>query len=256
MQKSTADTPLPRPPYSAIAPIYDKMMSHVGYTRWAAYVKRVLQKENFENVDGVLDIGCGTGRFIEELQKLDIKAAGCEPAADMLALAKNRLPDSSLFHSGLPTLENIPEDTFHIATCLYDTMNYLEDEQGFIDTFKRVYEILVAPGIFIFDVVSPAHCQHYFQNYVDSEVVDEDYSYYRESHFDEDKGLQYNTIRVFGPEGIFQETHVQKIFQFEQIKRFIKTHTAFELAGCFEDFSFDPAGKKSGRAHFILKKNL
>lgn len=255
MQETSSDTPLARPPYSAIAPIYDKMMSHVGYKRWAGYITKVLKKEGFTESGDFLDIGCGTGRFISEMRRLGFKGAGCEPAADMLEMAKKRLPKNTFYLTGLPDLTTIPDNTYHIATCLYDTLNYLEDREAFINSFTRVYELLAAPGIFIFDVVSPAHCKHYFQNYVDSEVVDDLYSYYRESHFDDGKGLQYNTIRVFAPDGIFEETHVQKIFQFETIKHLIKDNTGFELTGCYEDFTFDPAGKKSGRAHFILKKN-
>ncbi len=134
-------------------------------------------------------------------------------------------------------------------------MNYLLEESSVALALNHIYVKLKVPGILIFDMVSQHHCKHYFQKYVDSEVLSKGFAYQRESYYDEKENLQFNWIRIFSPNGVFEEMHQQKIYHFGTIKKIIKQRTPFELARCLEDFSFEPATSKSGRAHFVLKKN-
>ncbi len=240
-------------PYTQMAAYYDKIMIHVNYPRWAHYVETIFRQQKFDFNEKLLDIGCGTGKFLAEMEKLEYNGDGCEPSQTMRAIAKNRLPKSTIYPCGLPQLSDIPVEEYSLMVCLYDTMNYLADETAFQQSLSSIYRKLKTPGIFIFDLVSEFHCKSYFKNYIDSEVLNENVAYSLESQYDSAKKIQYTWVRVYTPEGVFEEKHCQKIFDFDQVREIIKT-TDFELINVYDEFSSDKATARTGRGHFVLKK--
>jgi SAM-dependent methyltransferase len=253
---SPLDKPtLHTPPYTKIAEYYDQIMQHVNYPEWAEYVATIFEQEGFGTENALLDIGCGTGKFLEEIKKLGYHGDGCDPSADMLAIAGKRLPDCQFFNSGLPEIPDILAGKYALMTCLYDSLNYLPDEAAIEHSLNSVYEKLKTPGIFVFDLVGEIHCKYYFKNYIDSEVLDENIAYSRESKYDCEEQIQYTWVRIYTPEGVFEEVHQQKIFDFYRIKTLIQRRSGFKLVNVYDEFSFDKINARSGRAHFVLKKH-
>lgn len=241
-------------PYSVLAPIYDRMMRHVNYRRWAKYIRAILRHERHWPAPTLLDIGCGTGRFLEEMRRLKQAGDGCDPSADMLEIARKRLPEIHFFHCGLPDLATLPGGGYSVITCLYDTMNYLNDPEVFQRALYRIHQQLTQDGLFIFDVVSTAHCKYYFQNYNDGEVFGEKLSYTRKSYFDSGSGKQTNWLRIHTPHGFFEEVHEQQIYDVGMIRQMIAATSGLQIRHLFEDFTFDRANSRSGRIHFVLHK--
>jgi len=243
------------PPYSELAKVYDRMMAHVNYRQWADYVIAILKKEYLWPGRELLDIGCGTGRFLEEAERRGQLGDGCDPSPHMLKVARERLGRSQFYQSALPELPGVPAGAYQVFTCLYDTMNYLLDTASVARALIRIFENLRTPGLFIFDLVSEVNCRHYFHNYRDSDVLSETCAYYRESRYDVAEKMQFNWIRVYSEEGIFQEEHRQRIYDFDEIEAIILEHTHFEIRNIYGEFSFRRATPRSGRAHFVLKKS-
>lgn len=241
-------------PYTRLAQVYDQIMNHVNYRRWAKYIAAILKREGLGPEQKMLDIGCGTGRFLIEMQCLGFMGDGCDPSRAMLQVAGKHLAPGRLYVSTLPDMQNIAIRRYQIMTCLYDTMNYLTEEQLFEKSLQNIFMKLPPGGIFIFDLVSRTHCEHYFQNYSDSEVLSKQLAYSRESYFDVQQSLQINWLRIYTPEGVFEEIHHQKIYDFEQIESIIRLKTNFMLLGIYDEFSFSTANSRSGRAHFVLRK--
>ncbi|MEJ2633890.1 MAG: methyltransferase [Calditrichia bacterium] len=241
------------PPYEQLAVIYDKIMDHVEYEKWANYIKKIIQAHHELPVT-VLDIGCGTGRFIAELTKLKIPAEGCDPSAAMLKVAAQRLPDTQFRIDSLPELKHIEPGRYPVMTCLYDSINYLNSLEEITRSLDRVYELLPDNGLFIFDAVSRIFCQHYFDGFNEQDVINKKIAYVRSSFYDFKNQQQINEFKIYTPEGIFEEKHVQTIFSFRDIKAIIREMTNFRLIGVFEDFTFFDAEEDSNRAHFILQK--
>ncbi len=228
-------------------------MMHVNYRKWARYIHKILKQ--FGAIDGpILDIGCGTGRFLQELQRLKYGIQGCDPSLHMLKVARKRLEDVPFYQDQLPEMQNTTAQKFSAFTCLYDTMNYLSDEAALEASLVRTHQLLPDAGIFVFDIVTDVHCQQYFQDYQENEVLNKDYAYDRSSHYDQEKGLQYNRIRIYTPNGTYTEEHCQKIFAVEEIVSIIENSTDFHIIGQFEDFTFDAPDAMSGRIHFVLSK--
>ncbi len=250
----TSSKSLSTPPYSKLALVYDAMMRHVNYPQWAQYIQAVLARQKLPQITPFLDVGCGTGKFIAELQKLGVTAEGCDASADMLEIARKRLPDTTFFHCQLPELTKVPDRHYRVITCLYDTINYLPNETIVAEALQTLYQKLKAPGVLIFDAVSKYNCQYYFHNFTDSEVINKQLSYFRESFFDAQDALQHNRIRIYFDKMVFEENHLQKIYDFETLQEIIQTQTKFKLDKCYDEFSLSRVGKRASRAHFVLRK--
>lgn len=242
------------PPYTVIAKVYDEMMAHVNYKNWAQYIHSILKKQNFK--DGtVLDIGCGTGELLKRMQKYDYDLNGCDSSNEMIDIARKKLPHINFTYSALPLLLEIPENEYNIMLCLFDTMNYLPNEDALTNSLQNIYQKMKTPGIFIFDVVTNSYCKEYFQNYQENEVIAKTIAYSRISEFDPNHNTQINYIRVFTGNSVFEEIHRQKIFDLQLIKNVILNQTSFNLVNMLDDFSFQKAKPNSGRVHFLLKKH-
>lgn len=244
----------PALPYTRLAEIYDHIMGHVDYRRWARYIRNLLKKEGCWPPDSLLDVGCGTGRFLQEFGKNGPLGDGCDPSRAMLDIAQKRLPASKLTRDAFPDLSRQSGREYPLITCLYDTMNYVPEQIEVIRSLNRTFELLAPGGLFIFDVVSRAHCQKYFQHFSDSEVISKELAYERESYFDHRTDLQHNWIRIFTREGIFEESHQQRIYPLRWLREAITGYTELQIRGIFEEFSMEPANRSSGRVHFVLKK--
>lgn len=239
--------------YNTLAQIYDHMMQHVDYRRWANYIIRII--ENYSSLPSrLLDVGCGTGRFIKNFSEFEATIDGCDSSAEMLKIASHRNPNSEFILDSMPLLKKIPDKKYTVITCLYDTINYLQDETALTQFLNRVYDLLPVEGLLIFDAVSEVFCQHYFNSFNENEVVDKNYAYSRTSHYRPAKRQQINEIRIHTPAGTFEEKHTQKIFPFKKIKKIVRKKTDFKFMAMYEDFSFFDAQEDSDRAHFILKR--
>jgi SAM-dependent methyltransferase len=53
----------------------------------------------------LLDAGCGAGRLLAPLRELGYDADGCDVSADMVARCRERVPDATLWTSGLHELD-------------------------------------------------------------------------------------------------------------------------------------------------------
>ena len=240
-------------PYQALGLIYDRIMQHVEYDGWARYIKRIIETYGqFSNK--ILDVGCGTGQIISEMQKLRIYADGCDPSATMLKIARDKNPDKSFWIDRLPQLSKVPKSKYQVIICLYDTINYLPSLTVIGEALNRIYSLLPAGGLFIFDMVSALFCQNYFHQTNDSEIIDEKYSYQRSTFFNVETKQQINDFYIYTPSAVFEERHIQTIFSFKKIKSLIEKETYFKLIAIYDDFTFCEAAEDSDRAHFILKR--
>lgn len=254
-EQSSSQLPKVRqvPPYTQLARVYEKMMAHVNYNQWAKYIYSIIQKFQWEEIR-LLDIGCGTGRFLEELSRMPVQADGCDPSQEMLQVARGNIPGVRFFNDQLPDLKTVAENAYNVMTCLYDSMNYIWPERELMKSLATVYRKLKEPGLFIFDLVTDLNCREYFSDYSEREIIGDGLAYQRDCLYDRRHRLQRNYIKIFTADGVFEEVHVQKIYDIPVLIRKINFYTKFELFSVYDDFTFKPAHTSSTRVHFVLKK--
>src|ERR1051325_859905 len=102
----------------------------------------------------VVDLGCGSGLWAEQLIKRGYEVLGIDISEAMIQLARRRAPRAefrvaSLFQADLPPCRAVTS----LGECisyLFDTTN---DNRRLKQLFRRVYTALAAGGVFVFDVM-------------------------------------------------------------------------------------------------------
>jgi SAM-dependent methyltransferase len=102
----------------------------------------------------VVDLGCGTGLLARELIDAGYSVLGIDISEAMVEISRRRAPEAefrvgSLFEAEIPPCVAV--------TAVSEVLNYLFDEEdgGLVPLFRRVYEVLVPGGVFVFDVLGP-----------------------------------------------------------------------------------------------------
>ena len=242
-------------PYTALASIYDQVMAHVNYRRWAAYIHDIISLFRPQTTM-VIDVSCGTGTFCSFLQRYDYQVFGLDNSLPMLkqAVQKEILPKNFICADLSRPPLSIQVDA---AVSLYDSMNYLMESTLWLAALRNIYNLLQDGGLYIFDVSTVFNSQKDFSQYVNRETFANG-SYLRKSRFDKKKNIQKNYFEIEltqHPKTIFCEMHLQTIRPLDEVVDFINK-SPFTMVAGYQDFTFKPYHEKCERVHFVLKKDL
>jgi predicted TPR repeat methyltransferase len=239
-------------PYSALAAIYDHVMAHVDYDRWARYLLNLFDRHSGP-ISRVLDVSCGTGSLTRGLQEAGLTVYGCDASQAMVRIARDKLQPGHLWCGDIRSIGLRWSPQAVVST--YDSMNYLMSETEWLDSLRSVYGLLPAQGLFVFDISTLYNSKTSFQRYVQKERTPKG-NYLRTSYYQKRGSIQINEFKIRlnqEPKRIYFEQHRQKILSLDTVHRYI-AKTDFQLEGCYADFTFLPAQELAERAHFVLKK--
>ncbi len=104
----------------------------------------------------VVDLGCGSGIWAQELVEAGYKVLGADISAAMLKLARKRVPQARFVKQSFLKMR-LPQCA--AVTAIGECFNYLFDKSNnkgkLFQFFSRVHEALSPGGVLIFDVVEP-----------------------------------------------------------------------------------------------------
>ena len=137
------------------APYYDKFYSFLDYREASQNLKGVMTEYHPAAIS-LLDIACGTGRYLEYLQP-DFRCAGLDILPGLLEQAEKRCPGIP-FHQGDMRAFAIGEK-FDVVTCLFCSIGYLLE----LDDVKKAIGCMAghlnAGGVLILEPwISPDQC--------------------------------------------------------------------------------------------------
>lgn len=103
----------------------------------------------------VVDLGCGSGLWAQELSKADYHVLGVDISESMINIARTRVPDAefridSLFKTDIPPCNAVTS----IGECLSYLFDSDNDRQILVQLFHRIYNALTPGGVFIFDIAT------------------------------------------------------------------------------------------------------
>ncbi|HET9315012.1 MAG TPA: class I SAM-dependent methyltransferase [Vicinamibacteria bacterium] len=141
--------------------LYGRDLAYVhaeGFETWiraaAPALLRLLERGGVTRGDRVIDLGCGSGLWVEQLQRAGYRPLGIDASPAMVALARRRVPDAA-FRTGTIARARLPR--CHAVTALGECFNYRNPAApGLSSLFARVHHALVPGGMFVFDVRVPA----------------------------------------------------------------------------------------------------
>lgn len=116
----------------------------------------------------LLDIGCGTGFFIQKALSVGLEPIGLDPSKPMLESAAKKVDADRLIHAPMQVMDFVEE--FDAITALSWSINYCADKIELKDVLTRCYRALKSPGVMILQTAHAANAaQQKPAFYVDSE---------------------------------------------------------------------------------------
>ncbi|MDZ7331842.1 MAG: class I SAM-dependent methyltransferase [candidate division KSB1 bacterium] len=243
------------PPYSKLAYIYDELMSYVDYKNWGSYIEKIIERWN-PNARTILDISCGTGNLLMQLNSKKYQLYGSDLSFEMLKVAQHKLAAAnrsiSIWQSSM--CDFCLRSTIDVIISLYDSVNYLLKDGDWMSMLESVYQSLQSQGLFIFDICTEQNSKRFFQNYFEKNRG-EGYWYTRASSYDRNDRIHTNRFEIYLDEHkkTFIEVHRQRILHIAEVQSLIK-QTDFKLLQIYDGLSFRPGSEHSLRVHFVLRK--
>jgi SAM-dependent methyltransferase len=244
----------PHNQFTDVAAVYDDLMSVVPYSYWVDYVETLWERFGAAP-RSVLDLACGTGNVLLELQERGYEVAGVDNSAAMLEEARRKAgPAVPLFCQDVRHLEL--GRTFDAAVCLFDSLNYLLGDGDLQAASAAVRQHLVPGGTFTFDMNSVRALEI---GMFDQRGTGRDarLQYVWKSEYDPGTRLCRIAMEftLQGPEGtrVFHETHVQRGYTQTEILAALEA-AGLDLLGRFDAFSLEPPTARSDRYHFIAHR--
>lgn len=258
---------MPAPPYDVLARVYDDVMDHVDYDRWARYVHHCLETHAEQPVRSLLELAGGTGSMAVRLQPMgpgegyrywltDGSEAMVERARAKVAEAGRPIECRQAEFADVSLDALGRDEPFDAVVCVYDGLNYLLDLDAVTDLFRRIAEVLRPGGLAVVDQSTPANSEDNESAFVDEGRVG-GLSYVRRSRYDAAARLHRTTFEIEGTwrgESVrAQEEHVQRAYTPQQIRSCI-AETPLEVVAAYDGFTLDSADAQSHRVHWALRR--
>lgn len=243
--------------YTSFAQVYDLFMDNVPYDQWCRYITELLREYGIQ--DGlVLELGCGTGVLTRKLAAKGYDMIGVDYSEDMLEIAMDHRQEGEDI---LYLLQDMREfelyGTVRAAVSICDSMNYIVEYQDLVQVMKLVNNYLDPGGIFIFDLNTPYKYEEILGENTFAENRPEG-SFIWENYYDGETGInEYDlTLFVREEEGIyrkFEETHYQRAYELEQVRRAIK-EAGLEFVAAYDAGTHKPVQQDSQRIYVIARE--
>lgn len=123
--------------------------------------------EKIKNINAhacVLDIGCGSGVFLEKALQTGLDPVGLDPAAPMLQLARDKVGEERVHLMSMQELEFKKE--FHAIVSLSWSLNYAANLDELTDIIKRIKRALLPGGQVFFQVAHAPHAPKEFADFL------------------------------------------------------------------------------------------
>ncbi|RJP24292.1 MAG: class I SAM-dependent methyltransferase [Candidatus Omnitrophota bacterium] len=246
--------------YSAFADIYDQVMRDVDYDSWAQHVISLCKRYKIR-IHKILELACGTGSLALKLVKDGYQVVGIDLSEQMLEQANGKFAAEglaiSLYRGKMESFSSLRLDhDFDLITCLYDSLNYLLEEEDVKNCFVEAFTHLRPGGAFIFDVTTEYNLLHNFAGYTFAENFD-NASYIWENEYQIETKICFSKVSVFlnthSHYRKYVEVHSQRIYTNARLMEMLR-EAGFDLLGTFHNITEEPVMSKCERIHFVCRK--
>ncbi|ABR31425.1 methyltransferase type 11 [Thermosipho melanesiensis] len=210
--------------YNKIANIYDQMYED---KRWIALRKAVkfYIRNTLQGIRGkVLDIGTGTGYWIEFFLKEGFQVFALEPSENILNVAREKYKDKVVYFCS--TIEEFEfNEKFEVLNLQGDVLSYVDDLDIVMNKLKK----MIKPGGYLFATVDS---YYYMKHLVKRYGSLEEYKIFEKTHVTT-VGSQY---------GVFK-SHCFTIEDIYSLERY--GFKVLEIRGCGNSDDFETEVKNS-----------
>ena len=235
--------------YDAIGKFYDDIM---GDQKESAKQIYKLIKKFHPAAQSVLELGCGTGSYLQHLSR-HYNTAGLDQSSVMLSIAREKLPKAELYQTGM--LEFKFNKRFDVIICMNDTFNHFIKVLDITKLLLKVYEHLAENGIFIFDI----NTEHKLNTLSESPPIIHQFgsSYFITNVSRISKDMYEWDLRIFEHRNdnyckLHEQLLYERSYTLAQIENYL--NKIFKAIKVF-DLLKKRATLRSERLHFVCTKN-
>lgn len=134
--------------YSLSAAVYDLIYEWKDYAREANLLRWIIAAKKRNAGNTLLDVACGTGKHLAEL-KCDFNVEGMDLSEELLAVAKQRLPEVTLHHGDMTDFSLGKQ--FDVITCLFSAIGHVLTAENLNKTLRCMSAHLVKGGVAIIE---------------------------------------------------------------------------------------------------------
>ncbi|MBC7256210.1 MAG: class I SAM-dependent methyltransferase [Chloroflexi bacterium] len=244
--------------YQDYAAVYDASGQLAFSLRMIAYLDQLLTRHAVEGRT-MLELACGTGTVAIAMAHKGWRVWAVDGSERMLAQARAKEGGD---HPAITWLQQdmrllrLPSRV-HLATCLYDSLNYMLTSEDLGAVFKRVYQALLPGGLFCFDMNTARALASWDDEtyFTDTDVLS------TIMHCDYDASCQRIEIRIVCFERVgdlyrkIAETHTEQAYPEEQIATLL-VDAGFSVEAAYRCFTFEPPDEETMRVMWAARKPL
>ena len=132
--------------YADLAKYYDRQYSWKDYRAEVRRLEAIARRYGRSGGNSWLDVACGTGRHLEVLRRRHV-CAGVDASADMLRIARRRLPDVPITRGDMCRFQLGRQ--FDVVSCMFSAVAHLRTEGDLARAFANFARHLRPGGVAI-----------------------------------------------------------------------------------------------------------
>lgn len=247
--------------YERFAYEYDRLMADMPYDKWLAFLQECFHR--YGSPRSIVDLGCGTGQLSIPLAEEGCRVTGIDLSADMLKVAADKAEEASLAGKLKWSRQDMREwkleEQVDLVFSFCDCLNYILEEEGIRQVFRRTYAGLEEGGLFVFDVHAPSTILAYAEE--QPFVLDEeDVAYIWTCDYDSDQMVVTHDLTFFAREAAagdrfvrFREQHRQRAYSPDWLSEELR-RAGFIVLDRAADFHWSLPDEDAERIFFVVRK--
>ena len=214
--------------FEASAEVYDLLYKDKNYNEEVEFIKQFF-KEQKNSSPKVLELGCGTGNYLEILSKEGFEVTGVDISEEMLKIAGKKC-NCKLIQSDLVDLKL--NEKFDICLVMFDVLGYITKNEDLEKVLTKINQHLNEGGLLIFQVWNGSAVLFHHPEEGTREAEDDDLKVIRYKHpvlkaFEEtvDVHFKYKVLdKKTNVSQEFEETHPMRYFFPQEIDFLLQTN--------------------------------
>ena len=248
--------------YDRLADIYDRGGWESYSRRIHPYLEKLLRRYRFQK-KRIAELACGTGTLAIALSQQGYQVVGVDRSEAMLRVARDKARQANEPVTFLrQDIRRLTLDKpVNLATCFFDSMNYLLSYGDLVKTFCRVHRALHPGGLFIFDMNTAIGLASLWDAHDGSRELS-DVAIIGSSQYDPKTMLGTIRITVFrkvtsgGVSSLYErftEIHTERAYPDDEVRAALREGRLSPLAG-YDCMTFRKPNKATGRILYVAQK--
>jgi ubiquinone/menaquinone biosynthesis C-methylase UbiE len=244
--------------YEKYAEVYDSS-GQIGFSLKMIPYLQELQGRHPVGGNTMIDVACGSGTVAISFSRDGWDVWGVDRSSSMLAQAEQKARDAdvSVRWSCQDMRHFVLPARVSLATCLYDSMNYMLSTREVQAALKRVAAHLAPAGLFFFDMNTAWALEHVWGDRTYC-IDDDDLCVIMDSEYNSRWAMARVKVTGFVRRGRlyekFTEVHVEQAYTQDQIRDAIES-AGLRTVACYDCFTLDPATDDCSRIMWIAARD-